>query len=315
MSNTRATTLRRTTGRSAKPATGFAACLTAFLLWPATAAAQDLDPVVLDNLLDFNKVVTSLIILAAALVVTRLGTATLDSLGERWASRRLLLKKVSSLGRFVIYFASMMVIIFGVVEPERETLIALFGTLAVAVGLALKDLIGSIIAGVIVLLDSPFQVGDRVQYGSTYGEVVEIGLRAVKINTLDDNVVSIPNNKFLTDVVASANDGALDMMVQIDFFIGIEEDHELAKRLVREATVTSRFVYLAKPVVVHVLDVAMETAYSTRIRSKLYISDTRFETAVQTDITERTKRAFHEHHIRPPYHIEHSVQTPKRDSA
>jgi len=52
----------------------------------------------------------------------------------------------------------------------------------------------------------------------------------------------------------------------------------------------------------------MGTAYSTRIKSKLYISDTRFETAVKTDITERVKRSFRQHRIRAPYHYERSVQ-------
>ena len=48
-----------------------------------------------------------------------------------------------------------------------------------------------------------FAVGDRVEFSGTYGEVVEMGLRSVRIATLDDNLVSIPNNMFLGAAVAT----------------------------------------------------------------------------------------------------------------
>ena len=195
-------------------------------------------------------------------------------------------------------------ILLGVIRPERETLLALSATLAVTIGLALKDLTSSIIAGVIILVDSPFQVGDRVQYDDTYGEVVEIGLRTVKINTLDDNLVSIPNNKFLTDAVASSNAGNLDMMVVMDFHVGVTSDHELARQLVFEATATSRYAFLKKPITVTVEDVSVEGIYATRIRSRFYVADTRYELDVRSDVASRVKRAFHDHDVNPPHMLE-----------
>ena len=262
------------------------------LLSPSLAAAQEIDPEAIGQLLDPGKIATSLLIMAVAYILSGLTTAGFDNLGERLAARRLLLKRFASLTRFAIYISAATIIVVGVLKPDQQTLLTLSATLAVAVGLALKDLTGSIIAGVIVLLDSPFQVGDRVQFGDTYGEVVEIGLRTVKINTLDDNLVSIPNNKFLTDAVASSNAGALDMMVVLDFLIGVDDDHDTARRIVEEATLTSKFVYLRKPVAVHVLDVRLDNTVATRIQSKFYVSDTRYETSIKTDITQRVKRTF-----------------------
>lgn len=279
-----------------------AASFLATTLVAAAVNAQDLDPAVVGKLLDVNKLATAAIIMVAAFVTARVVGAMLDNLGERLAGRRLLMKKGASLVRFGIYITAALVVVLGVLRPERETLIAISAALAVTIGLALKDLAGSIIAGVIILLDAPFQVGDRVQFGSTYGEVVEIGLRTVKINTLDDNLVSIPNNKFLTEAVASANAGALDMMIVLDFLIGIDEDHERARELVLDATLTSKFVYLAKPVIVHVAENMLGgEVYGTRVRSKFYVCDTRFESAIQTDITRRVKAAFRAENIGSPY--------------
>jgi small-conductance mechanosensitive channel len=274
----------------------------AVLVAPATALGQDLDPSVVGKLLDFNKLTTAGLIAIAAFIGARVASAALDNLGERLVKRRLQIKRVASLLRFGIYISAALIITLGVLRPERETLIAISATLAVTIGFALKDLAGSIIAGVIVLVDAPFQVGDRVKFGDTYGEVVEIGLRTVKIKTLDDNLVSIPNNKFLTDAVASANAGALDMMIVLDFFIGIDEDHERARDIVLEATLTSRYVYLAKAVVVHVSEEAVGgEVYGTRLRSKFYVCDARFESAIQTDITRRVKFAFRNEGVSGPY--------------
>jgi hypothetical protein len=50
------------------------------------------------------------------------------------------------------------------------------------------------------MFDRPFQVGDRVSYGGEYGDIIKIGLRSVRMNTLDDNIITIPNNKVFTDV-------------------------------------------------------------------------------------------------------------------
>ncbi|MCA9612897.1 MAG: mechanosensitive ion channel family protein, partial [Myxococcales bacterium] len=133
-----------------------------------------------------------------------------------------------------------------------------------------------------------------------YGEVVEIGLRTVRLVTLDDSLVTIPNNKFLTDPVSSGNAGALDMLVQIDFHVGADQDLTLAKRLVGEALTASRFAYLSKPSVVVVSPVVLGSVAAIRLRAKVYVLDVKYEKALETDVTEQIVAAFARHRILPP---------------
>jgi len=149
----------------------------------------------------------------------RLSARVLDDLGERFTDRRLAFKKAKALSRFALWLLIAVLVLTSSLDLDSENLWALMGAVGVAVGLAFKDLVGSLIAGVILLVDEPFQVGDRVRFGDTYGEVTFIGLRSVRIVTLDDNLVTIPNHRFLTDAVASANAGELDCMVVIPFFV------------------------------------------------------------------------------------------------
>ncbi len=254
------------------------------------------------NLFDFGKIAWAIIIIAAAWGLSRLVQATLDKLGEGQAKRRLLFKKIASLTRVGIFaFAVYMVVMtFFDAQEDKTALLGLGGTLAVTIGFALKDTASSVMAGILILIDQPFQVGDRVTFGDTYGEVTEIGLRSVRIVTLEDSEVSIPNNKFLTEAVSSGNAGELDMMIAIKFYIAMDEDFDLARRIIYEACVTSKYVYLNKPVIITMKDDITGMAFSTVIQCKAYVIDTRYEKAFETDVTARVKRAFKKHGLKYP---------------
>jgi small-conductance mechanosensitive channel len=263
--------------------------------------------------INWQKIALAVSVIAIAIVVSRLVQVSLDRFAEGMPKRRLLFKKVMSFTRLGIFVAASytVVMIFFDAEEDKTALLGLGGTLAVTLGFALKDAASSLMSGILILIDQPFQVGDRVQFGDTYGEVKEIGLRSVRIVTLDDNEVSIPNNKFLTEAVASANAGALDMMVVIKFYVAMTEDFELAKRAVYEACVTSKYVYLEKPVTIVLKDEVVGPAYATVINCKAYVIDTRYEMAFVTDVTERVKRAFREYDIEYPYARELQIGPPE----
>lgn len=250
---------------------------------------------------DVGRLITTLTIIVVAFLVNRFISATLDRLGEGQAKRRLLMKKISSFARIGIFGVASYLAAVTLLAGDKTALYGLGTTLLVAFGFAMKDMASSIVSGILILIDRPFQVGDRVQFGETYGEVKEIGLRVVRIATLDDNEVSIPNNKFLTDVVSCGNSGALDMMVVVKFYISISEDFDLARQIAYEACVTSRYVYLPKPVQVELKDAVEGNHYITTLTCKANVIDVRYEEAFVTDITQRVKRAFRENKIVYPH--------------
>jgi len=179
-------------------------------------------------------------------------------------------------------------------------LLAIGGTVAVAAGFAMKDLVASIVGGVVILIDRPFQAGDRVTFAGYYGEITHIGLRSVRMNTLDDTQVTIPNNLFLTQAVASGNAGAVDMMIQVDLYIGLDQDLEEARRLLGEVVTTSRYVNLNRNWAVMVKEEIIENYLAIRLRAKAYVLDARLEKDFEGDITERALKAFGDAGIGPP---------------
>ncbi len=74
------------------------------------------------------------------------------------------------------------------------SLLAVFGAAGLAVGLALKDTLSNIAAGVLMLVLRPLAVGDFISTGNNSGSVVEIGLFATTLKTADGVFVYIPNS-------------------------------------------------------------------------------------------------------------------------
>ena len=264
------------------------------------------------ELIRFGRIPYAILILLATIVVVRLLNGFIARLGDRFADKRLVIQQVGSFLRFLVYIVGGLVAAMTVLTLRKEVVLTLGGTVAVSLGFALKDVFASLAAGVIILVDKPFQVGDRVTFDAYYGEIKEIGLRSVRLLTLDDTMVTIPNNKFLTDVVASGNAGAVEMMVQMDFFIGADQDVAEAKRTVEEALTTSRYVHLGFHWAVRVSQVIHETFVAVRLRAKAYVLDVKFEKAFETDVTERVLQAFREKRIQPPAVLHREVDSPHR---
>ncbi len=269
-----------------------------------TSSAQSVSDVdamsQLANLVRWSGVLTSVFVIAGTWMLMRVVSGFVSGLSSQFSARRLLFKKIQTIIQFLVFVITTVVVITLSFEIDQTVLALIGGSIAVAVGFAVKDLVASFIAGIIILIDRPFQVGDRVEFGGFYGDITAIGLRSVRLQTLDDNTVTIPNSKFLSDITSSGNFGALDMQVVMDFHIGIDQDFDRAQEIVREAALSSRYVLLSKPIVVQVVQAASSALVSVRLRLKAYVLDARYEKTFETDVNLRVLRAFRQEGIRAP---------------
>lgn len=276
-------------------------------LWPAWALAGPEDAVAdaevmgqFARMIRWSGVATSIAVLFGAWLLIRFTRDLVERLGKQFASRRLLFKKFETFFQFFVYVSTGLAVILLSFRVDEKVLAVIGGTVAVSVGFAVKDVVASFIAGIMIMVDRPFQVGDRISFGGQYGDITAIGLRSVRMTTLDDNVVTIPNNKFLSDITSCGNYGALYMQVVMDFHIGVDQDVLLARSIVNEAAVTSRYIYLPEPVVVHVGQVIADSYVAVRLRLKAYVLDTKYEKAFETDVNLRVLGAFRERGLMPP---------------
>ncbi|PMM09029.1 potassium transporter KefA [Vibrio splendidus] len=252
------------------------------------------------SLVRWSGVFFSAIVIAAMWLLLKFINSMVTSFGSQFVQYRMLLQKLQSFMQFFIYVSTGLIVFMMSFRINDQILALIGGTLAVSVGFALKDLAASFIAGITVMIDRPFQVGDRVTFEGNYGDIITIGLRSVRMRTLNDDIITIPNNKFLNEVTTSGNYGALDMQVVIPFYVGMNEDITLARDLIQEAASSSRYIHLPKPVTVLVKQTITDNYLAIQLTCKAYVVDTAYEKLFETDITLRVMKEFRKHNINPP---------------
>jgi small-conductance mechanosensitive channel len=237
-------------------------------------------------------------VLLAAYLLTRVAAAALTALAERSPRYRVTLKMFIPLTRFLVYGVALYVVLGPLLQLSATQLVAVSGLLAAAIGFGLRDLFAGVVGGIVLITEQPYQVGDKVEVDGDYGEVTDIGLRATTLTTADDTAVRVPNAATFTKNVANANDGAPEMLVVVDLAVATDADLDEATAVVRDALVTSKFVFVDDdhPVAVLVDD---ETYYWT-VRGKAYVADLRDEFVFASDVTERSLAAFEERGIETP---------------
>lgn len=215
----------------------------------------------------------------------------LETLAERSTARRLSFKWLIPITRMVFWAIAVFLIVNNIFQVDAQGLIAAGAALGVGIAVAAQDVLKNVLGGLTVVFDQPFQVGDKISVGGTYGEVVSIGLRSTRIVTADDDMVSIPNAKLVEEQVANSNAGQLNCQVATNLYLPGRVDERLAKKIAFEAAVTSKYVFLNKPIVVLVQD-DFRTTFVTRIKVRAYVLDPRFEFVFQSDVTERARDGF-----------------------
>lgn len=280
---------------------------------PAVALAQDApDFTRLAQFIRWGGVAASIPIALGGMFLIRLIDDLGERLSKRFSNRRPTFQKIQTTLRFFLYIVTLAVAVSLSVRLDPTALTVIGGALAFAVGFALRDLVASFIAGITIMFDRPFQVGDRVSYGGEYGDIIQIGLRSVRMNTLDHNIITIPNNKVFTDVTSSGNYGSLEMQVAMDFYIGMDQDAPLAAEIIREACLTSPYVFLAMPVPVLAKQVILHDYVAFHLKARPYVFDCKYEKPFETDVHFRVLEAFRKRGIDPPAMLHRQLPAAER---
>ena len=252
----------------------------------AVPAVEDPANDILKDLISLDVVIAIILILIAAYLINKLAVRVLDNLSEKASRYRLLIKRLVPAMRVLIWSLAVYIIVAGVLDPPYETVIAVLASVGIAVGFASQDILKNIFGGFMIILDRPFQVGDKVEIGEYYGEVLQIGLRSCRLVTPDDSVVTVPNADVMNKAVSNANSGALDRQVVAEIYLPASIDIEKVKRIAYRAAISSRYVYLKKPVSVIAKNEIHEENFVLKLRVKAYVLDIRFEFPFQSDMTE-----------------------------
>src|SRR6058998_1709078 len=159
-----------------------------------------LDPsVIRDNILDYGaRTFWALIVAAVALLVARaVRGVTMRALARNRAQANVtvLLGNLAQLG--VIIFAGLGILAI-YTRDAFGWILTSFSVVGLVIGLSLQDILKNFFAGVWVLVERPFRIGDTISVMGESGTVEEIAFRTTMLKTADGREVIVPNAVFMT---------------------------------------------------------------------------------------------------------------------
>lgn len=172
------------------------------------------------------------------------------------SSARALLPLLQRVSQVVLWLSGLILILdhFG---QNVSSVVAALGVTSLAIGLASQQALSNIIAGLVLAIDHPFRVGDRIRLpGTDSGEVLDIGMRATQIRLADGSLLIVPNTDLLTArLINLTHDHTVraEVRLSVSALLNVSE---LAEFLVAQAAKLSEHDLADPPPKVQLLSVA-----------------------------------------------------------
>jgi MscS family membrane protein len=250
------------------------------------------------------KIFIVVVLIVAAWVLLKWIRGFFDGLERHNPRLRFLVRQVEPPLRVAIWFVAIL-LAAEILAPSKNAFLAALGSAALAIGLGLQDLIKNLIGGFVVIVDRPFQTGDRVQFGDAFGEVKQIGLRSTKVLTDAGMLVTIPNADVLTKSISNANVGVAECMVSAELMLPASADVDQALNLCHKGAVCCPYTHLGRHIQVE-LDTDKRSKMTVLVINA-HVYDHRYASAMKTEILRRAQREFLVHGILAPRTTRHTM--------
>jgi small-conductance mechanosensitive channel len=232
-----------------------------------------------------------LIIVVSAWLLTFLSRKLLSILAKYGPSKlRLYFLAAIPFIRLCLLTTAVLMIIPIIFNITLQNFLVIAGAVSVAIGFAFKDLASSLIAGVIAISERTYRPGDWVEIGDDYGEVQQVGLRAITLRTPDDNIVTIAHDRIWDNNISNSNDGQQTLMCVANFYLDANHDAATIRTVLYDIALTSAFLDYTKPVRV----ILAEVPWGSHYKLKAYPFDMRDQFEFISDMTVRGKLGIRE---------------------
>jgi small-conductance mechanosensitive channel len=181
---------------------------------------------------------TNLLLLAAAVVALFWLTGRLRDfivngplarrdvdVGVRWA--------IAAMVRYGVVLLGLLAIL-STLGVKMDALTVVAGAVGVGIGFGLQQITSNFVSGLILLVERPIKVGDRIDVGGINGDVVKIAPRATTILTNDNIAIIVPNSSFVTETVVNWSYSDRNVRFSVPVGVAYGSDTALVERVLLE---------------------------------------------------------------------------------
>lgn len=190
------------------------------------------------------------------------------------------------------------VVAFQFIGIDLTGLAIIVGFLSVGIGFGLQNITSNFVAGLILLLERPIKVGDRVILGNQEGDVVEIKMRSTTVRTLNNIAVIVPNSEFVSSKLENWSYG--DQNVRVDIDIGVSYESNLEKVMRSLLEVAEEHPEVLKHPAADVLHTGFgDSAWNIRLR--IWLEHPRRHPQVRSEINCAIVQKFQQNGVEIPF--------------
>lgn len=125
-------------------------------------------------------------------------------------------------------------------EADLGGLLTALGVGSIVIGLALQDTLGSLIAGIALVFERSFKVGEWIRAGETEGEVVEVTWRSVHLRTRDRDLVILPNSMLSKETIRNYSRPTRVHAEYYEIGFSYDDPPNKVKRVLQRAALATR---------------------------------------------------------------------------
>lgn len=139
---------------------------------------------------------------------------------------------IISLGENVIKYFIMIFVVLGILKVygvDTTSIIASLGVFAAVIGLAFQDIVKDLLAGIAIIFDNKYVVGDIVEINGFKGTVISLGLRTTKIKAFTGEIKCIGNSSFSEVINYNLANAELFLKLNVAYCTDIDELEEVLR--------------------------------------------------------------------------------------
>jgi MscS family membrane protein len=205
-------------------------------------------------------------------------------------------------GKVVIYFIAMTVIL-SQFKINLAGFLATAGVASLAIAFAAQETLSNVISGISLLLDRSFHIGERIELkDGLVGDVVEIGLRSVKILSPDNRLIIVPNKDIAGSRLINWSQPDTQTKVKLKIGVAMDEDLERVKNVVLDVCARQEGLSKKSPAVVFCTGFG---PYFMELLIVATVDDYRDGAKAIDQLTISLQKAFKEQSINLPYPQQH----------
>ena len=155
-------------------------------------------------------------------------------------------KLLIDLSRLFLVLLGTAIVLATVWKADLAGLAAALGVSSIVLGLALQDTLGSVMSGIALLFERPFIVGDWLRIGDLVGQVIDINWRAVRLQTLEREMVIIPHQVVGKETIRNYSKPIRLHAERVRIGFSYDDPPNLAKQVLRSTALSTQGI-LAEP--------------------------------------------------------------------